>query len=140
MALSCLLVSPDLGIGIGLRDPKSKGSLGTDKSSVWCGWCCGRVRPKLFVMANWDRSWACHGPLMFVSVTRPRYRYRIARSKAERMSWDRQVVGLERLMWRTSAPEIVRDGKWGQIVGMSCLLYTSPSPRDATLSRMPSSA
>ena len=23
---------------------------------------------------------------------------------------------------------------------MSCLLYTSPSPRDATLSRMPSSA
>ena len=27
-----------------------------------------------------------------------------------------------------------------QIVGMGCLLYTSPSPRDATLSRMPSSA
>ena len=24
--------------------------------------------------------------------------------------------------------------------GMDCLLYTSPSPRDATLSRMPSSA
>ena len=24
--------------------------------------------------------------------------------------------------------------------GISCLLYTSPSPRDATLSRMPSSA
>ena len=29
------------------------------------------------------------------------------------------------------------DGKLG---GYSCLLYTSPSPRDATLSRMPSSA
>ena len=27
-----------------------------------------------------------------------------------------------------------------QAVDMSCLLYTSPSPRDATLSRMPSSA
>ena len=26
------------------------------------------------------------------------------------------------------------------IVGLACLLYTSPSPRDATLSRMPSSA
>ena len=25
-------------------------------------------------------------------------------------------------------------------IGMICLLYTSPSPRDATLSRMPSSA
>ena len=29
---------------------------------------------------------------------------------------------------------IVQGGDWG------CLLYTSPSPRDATLSRMPSSA
>ena len=27
-----------------------------------------------------------------------------------------------------------------QAMNMSCLLYTSPSPRDATLSRMPSSA
>ena len=27
-----------------------------------------------------------------------------------------------------------------QVSGKSCLLYTSPSPRDATLSRMPSSA
>ena len=26
------------------------------------------------------------------------------------------------------------------VVGYDCLLYTSPSPRDATLSRMPSSA
>ena len=31
-----------------------------------------------------------------------------------------------------------RDHSWG--VRESCLLYTSPSPRDATLSRMPSSA
>ena len=28
----------------------------------------------------------------------------------------------------------------GEAVGRICLLYTSPSPRDATLSRMPSSA
>ena len=28
----------------------------------------------------------------------------------------------------------------GDLKGISCLLYTSPSPRDATLSRMPSSA
>ena len=26
------------------------------------------------------------------------------------------------------------------LLGWACLLYTSPSPRDATLSRMPSSA
>ena len=30
--------------------------------------------------------------------------------------------------------------EWGDDKYMNCLLYTSPSPRDATLSRMPSSA
>ena len=33
------------------------------------------------------------------------------------------------------------DGKYFEnITPLTCLLYTSPSPRDATLSRMPSSA
>ena len=31
-------------------------------------------------------------------------------------------------------------GKYKVDTGIGCLLYTSPSPRDATLSRMPSSA
>ena len=35
-------------------------------------------------------------------------------------------------------PELIKDYKILEING--CLLYTSPSPRDATLSRMPSSA
>ena len=30
--------------------------------------------------------------------------------------------------------------KWSTKENLACLLYTSPSPRDATLSRMPSSA
>ena len=33
--------------------------------------------------------------------------------------------------------EVVRGGRWG---GFPCLLYTSPSPRDISGSRMPSSA
>ena len=33
-----------------------------------------------------------------------------------------------------------REGEEGIAISISCLLYTSPSPRDATLSRMPSSA
>ena len=33
-----------------------------------------------------------------------------------------------------------RQGKLANGVDINCLLYTSPSPRDATLSRMPSSA
>ena len=43
--------------------------------------------------------------------------------RAERV--QRAVENLERLMWERNR---------------ICLLYTSPSPRDATLSRMPSSA
>ena len=40
-------------------------------------------------------------------------------------------------------PFISMDGKTGQPLGLPCfpcLLYTSPSPRDRTRSRMPSSA
>ena len=35
-----------------------------------------------------------------------------------------------------------KEGKviWFHAASIGCLLYTSPSPRDATLSRMPSSA
>ena len=37
---------------------------------------------------------------------------------------------------------VISEFGWyeGTEVNMDCLLYTSPSPRDATLSRMPSSA
>ena len=38
-----------------------------------------------------------------------------------------------------AASSAVQQGRKMQLVG-DCLLYTSPSPRDATLSRMPSSA
>ena len=43
-------------------------------------------------------------------------------------------------MWIFSAYELMRT--WREKISkyLNCLLYTSPSPRDATLSRMPSSA
>ena len=34
----------------------------------------------------------------------------------------------------------LRDPYWCTVITMTCLLYTSPSPRDGLLSRMPSSA
>ena len=38
-------------------------------------------------------------------------------------------------------PEYIKDAaKMAMDSGMTCLLYTSPSPRDRTRSRMPSSA
>ena len=37
-------------------------------------------------------------------------------------------------------PELIEKTYGGRLGVLTCLLYTSPSPRDATLSRMPSSA
>ena len=56
---------------------------------------------------------------------------------------DRSAHSLHGYFMRPGTPdtpalikvERIRDGK-----SFTCLLYTSPSPRDATLSRMPSSA
>ena len=41
---------------------------------------------------------------------------------------------------RASLRRLLEAGYWDFDKTVSCLLYTSPSPRDATLSRMPSSA
>ena len=48
-----------------------------------------------------------------------------------------ESVNVLRLLFDPASREMI--GEWNQTAG-TCLLYTSPSPRDATLSRMPSSA
>ena len=80
-------------------------------------------------------------------------------------SYEESVAGLERVQAELGAIDtivanagITRDApfhkmtpdQWNQVINTNltgvfntihpCLLYTSPSPRDATLSRMPSSA
>ena len=54
----------------------------------------------------------------------------------------REVGGAYKYGWETDIEmEYAPKGLNSDIVKLiSCLLYTSPSPRDATLSRMPSSA
>ena len=49
---------------------------------------------------------------------------------------------LEPLLTRVdkAIEDVGRENGYTMIFNTSCLLYTSPSPRDATLSRMPSSA
>ena len=59
----------------------------------------------------------------------------IQRSRTE----DVTLVGLAAIS-KSHVPARVRNVLWAMIVIQICLLYTSPSPRDATLSRMPSSA
>ena len=43
-------------------------------------------------------------------------------------------------MFRQRYADAMNEPRWDSIPSEPCLLYTSPSPRDATLSRMPSSA
>ena len=69
-------------------------------------------------------------------------------SVSERRSLLSEIAGLEDDMveaWASNGElsEEVADRMIENVIGtysLPCLLYTSPSPRDATLSRMPSSA
>ena len=63
--------------------------------------------------------------------------YRIYNTETRRVRSSRNVVFIETAPVPSSLDERgFEDGEFTY----ACLLYTSPSPRDATLSRMPSSA
>ena len=63
----------------------------------------------------------------------------VSRDKGkEKTSEDYFLAGRSLPWWAIGASLIAANISAEQIIG--CLLYTSPSPRDATLSRMPSSA
>ena len=59
-------------------------------------------------------------------------------------TYERQPDGVDGCTpaYKRKGPKADKDEKflWFHKQSTSCLLYTSPSPRDATLSRMPSSA
>ena len=57
--------------------------------------------------------------------------------RAKNDALDRHIATLEQQL---AALRRARYGRRSEQLDQHCLLYTSPSPRDATLSRMPSSA
>ena len=63
-------------------------------------------------------------------------------TRAATLADDGRLVGLE--VERLGDPPVTGAVRLGRVTrvepGMGCLLYTSPSPRDRTRSRMPSSA
>ena len=54
------------------------------------------------------------------------------------MTLNIRVIAPDRTVWDANAEEVILPSSTGQL-GI-CLLYTSPSPRDLSTSRMPSSA
>ena len=64
---------------------------------------------------------------------------RLPEGNSERQRYASQITSeCESVQWQLE--ELDRATAMAEQDFMSCLLYTSPSPRDATLSRMPSSA
>ena len=52
-----------------------------------------------------------------------------------------KVGGRQKITAEDMSAEVVDSNPYSRLMALQrCLLYTSPSPRDATLSRMPSSA
>ena len=72
---------------------------------------------------------------------------RLQASVTETIDISSDLVSIEVLEFDALAADVdlslrIDDEGFGHLSGeaLSCLLYTSPSPRDATLYRMPSSA
>ena len=58
----------------------------------------------------------------------------------ERKTYGYQFQMVQLIVRKTQKVEAAKEEKQPLNELQTCLLYTSPSPRDATLSRMPSSA
>ena len=53
---------------------------------------------------------------------------------------DDEFLVLSTTLWENALSKLIKQTDQFSLIRIGCLLYTSPSPRDATLSRMPSSA
>ena len=83
-----------------------------------------------------------NAPLVLESIDFPDPVIGIAVEPKTQKDMDRLGVGLAKLAEEDPTFVVKTNEETGQTVisGMGCLLYTSPSPRDRTRSRMPSSA
>ena len=90
---------------------------------------CDGVENCIQYIDNFDPAKSSNPFAYFTQIVYFAFLRRIAKEK-------RQMEIRDKIIEKSGASEVFAiDGE-----GNSCLLYTSPSPRDATLSRMPSSA
>ena len=88
-----------------------------------------------------DRANRKTGRYEGLSPARPWGARRAGRTNCQKPARLRRGSVYARVGWRSSLlQQPVRPRSAGRRAGCACLLYTSPSPRDRTRSRMPSSA
>ena len=78
---------------------------------------------------------------IFIGVTAVIWLLAIGEGVSQKMQEQIEDLGADNIIVRSIQPPDESGGSFYNIKRFGfCLLYTSPSPRDATLSRMPSSA
>eukprot|EP00830_Metopus_es_P009205 TRINITY_DN188_c0_g3_i1.p1 TRINITY_DN188_c0_g3~~TRINITY_DN188_c0_g3_i1.p1 ORF type:complete len:271 (+),score=37.18 TRINITY_DN188_c0_g3_i1:2-814(+) len=108
---------------------------------IYYGYCIGNVLDILNGTYTADTSkYAMLFSSLILSIIISIYVVRLALQEIQKMSADDPDLPVHVEMIEEKGPDNIQIqvGKTQNLY--SCLLYTSPSPRDATLSRMPSSA
>ena len=133
-------MSEALGIGEGRIQPVCAAILGTENVNMV---------EMATVYSTFARDGVRVDPVLVTRIDNPdgtqRYEH-VANSTPvlnktvnDQLTWALSTV-MTGTGWRAALDGWPSAGKTGTAQNNACLLYTSPSPRDATLSRMPSSA
>ena len=105
-------------------------------------WTDREIQKNKYKLHNWRRSYSIPAlalAVLSLDLTNPAYAQDTQTPQVDEIivTADRRSKNLQQIPIAVTALQ-ASDISEQQI--LTCLLYTSPSPRDATLSRMPSSA
>ena len=116
-------------------------------------WQVAKNKIEVYTTTKWKQKWITapqykHTKLFYDSPNKNKSKYILKMGTHMLSTWIKSITGHNNLAYFQSKlnPEIDPTCRLCLQANetlhhlMTCLLYTSPSPRDATLSRMPSSA
>ena len=115
----------------------------TDTNALWAVDAeTGEYLEMIYHDPDYDLSSPMHGmnsmSMWFSSDGYDLYGFSYEGAKTEKVYFDEYFASVDKSLEGIFPDHEVRIRDWSD--DLTCLLYTSPSPRDATLSRMPSSA
>ena len=134
-----------------------RGATNPDGWQLWPRWLHAQSADALFAMLRTGLPWSRHRLRMFgreIEAPRlscwigdPGAAYRYSGTRFEPQPWPEALAAVRASVseaagvpFNSVLANLYRDGRDAMGWHSDCLLYTSPSPRDRTRSRMPSSA